>query len=152
VRIIGGIVIILFGLQLIGVLKIGALFKDTRMFSNEKPRGALGSFTLGMAFAAGWTPCIGPILGTILGLAATTGGWQSGLTLSTFYALGLAVPFLITGLSINRFLGFYSNPACHPFRAFRHLSQCKIMATEKSQTVECSRRSLSRVAKFAVSR
>ncbi|MBA2503389.1 MAG: redoxin domain-containing protein [Pyrinomonadaceae bacterium] len=121
VRIIGGIVIILFGLQLIGVLKIGALYKDTRMFSNEKPRGALGSFTLGMAFAAGWTPCIGPILGTILGLAATTGGWQSGLTLSTFYALGLAVPFLITGLSINRFLGFYSN-----FR--RHLHKVEVVS------------------------
>lgn len=121
VRVIGGIVIILFGLQLIGVLKIAALYKDTRMFSNEKPRGALGSLTLGMAFAAGWTPCIGPILGTILGLAATTGGWQSGLTLSAFYAAGLAVPFLITGLSINRFLGFYSN-----FR--KHLHKVEVVS------------------------
>lgn len=121
VRIIGGVVIILFGLQLIGILKISALYKDTRMFSNEKPRGALGSLTLGMAFAAGWTPCIGPILGTILGLAATTGGWQSGLTLSAFYAAGLAVPFLITGLSINRFLGFYTN-----FR--KHLHKVEVVS------------------------
>jgi cytochrome c-type biogenesis protein len=107
-RIIGGVVIIGFGLQLMGVLKIGALYRDTRFFSQQKPRGMLGSMTLGMAFAAGWTPCIGPILGGILGLAATSGGWKSGLLLSSFYAAGLAVPFLVTGLSINRFLNFYS--------------------------------------------
>jgi cytochrome c-type biogenesis protein len=108
IRITGGLIIIGFGLQLMGVLKIGALYRDTRKFSDEKPRGMLGSFTLGLAFAAGWTPCIGPILGGILGLAATSGGWQSGLVLSAFYAAGLAVPFLLTGLGINRFLGFYT--------------------------------------------
>src|SRR5947209_11189685 len=90
VRMIGGLVIVLFGLQLIGVLKIGALYKDTRFFSQQKPRGMLGSLTLGMAFAAGWTPCIGPILGGIIGLAATSGEWQRGLFLSCFYAAGLA--------------------------------------------------------------
>src|SRR5437762_10081033 len=78
------------------------------MFSSEKPRGILGSMTLGIAFAAGWTPCIGPILGGIIGLAATSGGWRSGLFLSAFYSAGLAVPFLLTGLGINQFLGFYS--------------------------------------------
>lgn len=108
VRVIGGIVIILFGLQLIGILKVGALYRDTRKFSNEKPRGAFGSFALGLAFAAGWTPCIGPILGGILGLAATSGGWRSGLLLSSFYAAGLSVPFLLTGLGINKFLSFYA--------------------------------------------
>ncbi|HET9525281.1 MAG TPA: cytochrome c biogenesis protein CcdA [Pyrinomonadaceae bacterium] len=109
VRIIGGLVIIAFGLQLIGLLKITALYKDTRHFSDSKPRGMLGSATLGMAFAAGWTPCIGPILGGIIGLAATSGGWRSGLVLSAFYSAGLAVPFLLTGLGINQFLGFYKN-------------------------------------------
>ncbi len=109
VRIIGGLVIIAFGLQLIGLLKISALYKDTRFFSNEKPRGMLGSLTLGFAFAAGWTPCIGPILGGIIGLAATSGGWRSGLVLSSFYSAGLALPFLLTGLGINKFLSFYSN-------------------------------------------
>lgn len=109
VRIIGGLVIIAFGLQLIGLLKISALYKDTRFFSNEKPRGMLGSLTLGFAFAAGWTPCIGPILGGIIGLAATSGGWRSGLVLSSFYSAGLAVPFLLTGLGINKFLGFYGS-------------------------------------------
>jgi cytochrome c-type biogenesis protein len=107
-RVIGGVVIIGFGLQLMGVLKIAALYRDTRFFSQQKPRGIFGSFTLGLAFAAGWTPCIGPILGGIIGLAATSGGWRSGLILSSFYAMGLAVPFLLTGLGINQFLGFYS--------------------------------------------
>ncbi|HEX5886833.1 MAG TPA: cytochrome c biogenesis protein/redoxin, partial [Pyrinomonadaceae bacterium] len=119
VRIIGGLVIIAFGLQLIGLLKISALYKDTRFFSDDKPRGIFGSAALGIAFAAGWTPCIGPILGGIIGLAATSGGWRSGLVLSAFYSAGLAVPFLLTGLGINQFLGFYKN-----FR--RHLHKVEV--------------------------
>ncbi|MDQ5844549.1 MAG: redoxin domain-containing protein [Acidobacteriota bacterium] len=121
VRIIGGLVIIAFGLQLIGLLKISALYKDTRFFSNDKPRGMLGSLTLGIAFAAGWTPCIGPILGGIIGLAATSGGWRSGLVLSSFYSAGLAVPFLLTGLGINKFLSFYSS-----FR--KHLHKVEVVS------------------------
>ncbi len=121
VRIIGGIIIIAFGLQLIGLLKISALYKDTRFFSSDKPRGPLGSFTLGIAFAAGWTPCIGPILGGILGLAAASGGWRSGLILSAFYSAGLAVPFLLTGLGINQFLAFYSK-----FR--KHLHKVEVVS------------------------
>ena len=121
VRIIGGIIIIAFGLQLIGLLKITALYKDTRFFSDDKPRGIIGSAALGMAFAAGWTPCIGPILGGIIGLAATSGGWRSGLVLSAFYSAGLAVPFLITGLGINQFLSFY--------RGFRkHLHKVEVIS------------------------
>ena len=121
VRLIGGAVIIIFGLHLIGLLKIKYLYKDTRQFSNEKPRGMLGSLTLGIAFAAGWTPCIGPILGGIIGLAATSGGWKGGLLLSAFYSAGLAVPFLVTGLGINQFLGFYSR-----FR--RHLHKVEVVS------------------------
>src|ERR1051325_4220500 len=121
VRIIGGLVIIAFGLQLIGLLKISALYRDTRFFSDDKPRGMFGSAALGIAFAAGWTPCIGPILGGIIGLAATSGGWRRGLVLSAFYSAGLAVPFLITGLGINQFLSFY--------RGFRkHLHKVEILA------------------------
>src|SRR5438094_429425 len=108
IRIVGGLVIIVFGLHLIGLLKIKYLYKDTRQFSNDKPHGILGSLALGIAFAAGWTPCIGPILGGIIGLAATSGGWKGGLILSAFYSAGLAVPFLVTGLGINQFLSFYS--------------------------------------------
>jgi cytochrome c-type biogenesis protein len=121
VRIIGGLVIIAFGLQLIGLLKIPALYKDTRFFSDDKPRGMFGSAALGVAFAAGWTPCIGPILGGIIGLAATSGGWRSGLVLSAFYSAGLAVPFLLTGLGINQFLGFYKN-----FR--KHLHKVEVVS------------------------
>src|SRR5215510_14801611 len=120
-RIIGGLVIIAFGLQMIGLLKLSALYKDTRFFSNEKPRGLLGSLLLGIAFAAGWTPCIGPILGGIIRLAATSGGWKSGLVLSSFYSAGLAVPFLLTGLGINKFLGFYGK-----FR--RHLHKVEVVS------------------------
>jgi cytochrome c-type biogenesis protein len=121
VRIIGGLVIIAFGLQLIGVLKITALYKDTRFFSDDKPRGMFGSAALGIAFAAGWTPCIGPILGGIIGLAATSGGWRSGLVLSAFYSAGLAVPFLLTGLGINQFLSFYKG-----FR--KHLHKVEVIS------------------------
>ena len=121
VRIIGGLVIIAFGLQLIGLLKISALYKDTRFFSDDKPRGIFGSAALGVAFAAGWTPCIGPILGGIIGLAATSGGWRSGLVLSAFYSAGLAVPFLLTGLGINQFLSFYKD-----FR--RHLHKVEVIS------------------------
>src|ERR671921_1591526 len=90
VRIVGGLVIILFGFQMMGVLKIGALYKDTRKFSEEKPRGPLGAAMLGVAFAAGWTPCIGPILGGIIGLAATSGGLERRVILSAFYSAGRA--------------------------------------------------------------
>src|SRR5213080_1487835 len=121
IRIVGGLVIIVFGLHLIGLLKIKYLYKDTRQFSNEKPRGILGSLTLGIAFAAGWTPCIGPILGGIIGLAATSGGWKGGLFLSAFYSAGLAVPFLVTGLGINQFLSFYGK-----FR--RHLHKVEVVS------------------------
>jgi len=121
IRIAGGLVIIVFGLHLIGLLKIKYLYKDTRQFSSEKPRGVLGSLTLGVAFAAGWTPCIGPILGGIMALAATSGGWKGGFVLATFYSAGLAVPFLVTGLGINKFLGFYAK-----FR--RHLHKVEVVS------------------------
>ena len=119
VRIVGGLVIIGFGLQMMGVLKIGALYRDTRKFSEDKPSGPLGAALLGVAFAAGWTPCIGPILGGIIGLAATSGGWKSGLILSAFYAAGLALPFLVVGLLMNAFLSFYAK-----FR--RHLHKVEV--------------------------
>jgi cytochrome c-type biogenesis protein len=121
VAIVGGLVIVVFGLHLMGVLKIGALYRDTRKFSDEKPRGPVGSLVLGVAFAAGWTPCIGPILAAILAVAARSGGWRSGILLMSFYAAGLAVPFLLTGLGINKFLGFYSR-----FR--RHLHKVEVFS------------------------
>src|SRR2546421_1775687 len=97
VRVVGGLIIIIFGLHLIGLLKIKYLYKDTRQFSSEKPRGMLGSLTLGIAFAAGWTPCIGPIRGGIIGLAATSGGVEGGLRRLGFYSPGVGVPVLDAG-------------------------------------------------------
>jgi len=120
-RVLGGLVIIAFGMHMIGLLRISALYRDTRFFSANKPRGVLGSLTLGMGFAAGWTPCVGPILGGIIGLAASSGGWKNGLVLSSFYAAGLAVPFLLTGLGINQFLSFYAR-----FR--RHLHKVEVVS------------------------
>src|SRR5260221_6007702 len=109
------------GTQILGLLNPNRLYKAARFVSDKKPRGLLGSLLLGIAFAAGWTPCIGPILGGIIGLAATSGGWKSGLVLSSFYAAGLALPFLLTGLGINQFLSFYAR-----FR--RHLHKVEVVS------------------------
>lgn len=109
VRVIGGLVIIFFGLQMMGLFRFGAYYKDTRFLnSSSEPRGMLGSLILGLAFAAGWTPCIGPMMSGIIVLSATS-GWQGGLILSAFYSLGLALPFLFVGLLFERFLSFYKN-------------------------------------------
>ena len=119
VRFVGGLVIIFFGLQMIGLFRFTAYYKDTRFLSGDSDRsGLVGSFILGLAFAAGWTPCIGPMMSGIIILAATS-GWQGGLALSVFYSLGLALPFLIVGLLFEEFLSFYKN-----FR--RHLQKVEI--------------------------
>jgi cytochrome c-type biogenesis protein len=120
VRLVGGLVIIFFGLQMMGLLRFSAYYKDTRFLNQTsgKSRGVLGSFVLGLAFAAGWTPCIGPMMSGIIILSATS-GWQGGLILSAFYAVGLALPFLFVGLLFERFLSFYKN-----FR--RHLNKVEI--------------------------
>src|SRR5262245_33519004 len=105
---VAGIVIILFGLHLVGLLKIKALYADKRMHSVGGGKTAWGSFAVGFAFAFGWTPCIGPILATILAIAGSQGTVAKGILLLAIYSLGLAVPFLLTSFGIDRFLGFYS--------------------------------------------
>lgn len=106
VRIIGGIVIIFFGLFIGGFFQIGALQRDKRFYLQGKPAGFLGSIVVGMAFAAGWTPCIGPILGTILLYASAKGSTIYGMKLLAVYSLGLAIPFLFASLSFNTFLSY----------------------------------------------
>ena len=118
---IGGVVIILFGLHLTGIFKFGFLYKDKRFHSAGKPATALGAFVIGLAFAFGWTPCIGPILAAILGLAASQETIRAGIFLLALYSLGLAVPFLLTSLGINQFLKFYNR-----FRA--HLAQVEVFS------------------------
>ncbi len=104
---IAGLLIILFGLHMIGWLKIGFLYRDTRVHDTAKPATVIGAFVMGLAFAFGWTPCIGPILAGILAVAAQQDSVARGIGLLAIYSLGLAVPFLLTSLGINRFLKFY---------------------------------------------
>jgi cytochrome c-type biogenesis protein len=105
---VAGVVIILFGLHLTGLFRINALYADKRMHSVKGSSTALGAFVVGFAFAFGWTPCIGPILATILALAASQDSVAKGTALLAVYSAGLAVPFLLTSLGIDRFLEFYT--------------------------------------------
>jgi cytochrome c-type biogenesis protein len=104
---VAGAVIIVFGLHLTGVLKIKALYADKRMHQVKGDSTPWGAFIVGFAFAFGWTPCIGPILATILAFAASQDTVLKGTLLLAVYSLGLAVPFLLTSLGIDKFLGFY---------------------------------------------
>src|SRR5437764_2262392 len=104
---LAGIVIIIFGLHLTGIFKINALYADKRIHSTSAKSTAVGAFVVGFAFAFGWTPCIGPILATILTFAAEQDTVAKGILLLAIYSAGLAVPFLLTSLGNDRFLGFY---------------------------------------------
>jgi cytochrome c-type biogenesis protein len=101
---VGGVLLILFGLYLLGVLRMPGAEREWRVQLSDKPVGYLGTVVVGIAFGAGWTPCIGPVLGGILTLAATTGSVGQGVGLLAVYSLGLAVPFLLATLLLERFL------------------------------------------------
>jgi cytochrome c-type biogenesis protein len=101
---IGGVLLIVFGFLLLEVLTIPALSRERRVYLAEKPVGLLGSLLVGIAFGAGWTPCIGPILGGILSLASVSASMSRGLGLLLAYSAGLAVPFLLAALAIDRFV------------------------------------------------
>ncbi len=103
----GGALIIAFGLVCLGVIRVGALQQERRLHLQAKPVGYLGSVLVGMAFAAGWTPCIGPILGGILGLAAAQETLSRGVVLLTAYAAGLAVPFLAAAWAVESFMAWF---------------------------------------------
>ena len=104
---IGGVLIIAFGLVCLGVIKVGFLGQERRVQVEQKPLGYVGSVLVGMAFAAGWTPCIGPVLGAILGLAATTQDLSRGMLLLAVYSAGLALPFLIAAAALETFLEWF---------------------------------------------
>jgi cytochrome c-type biogenesis protein len=110
---VAGVVIILFGLHLTGILQIKALLADTRLHNLKGGSTAWGAFVIGFAFAFGWTPCVGPILGLVLGFAAAQDTVIKGVFLLAVYSLGLAVPFLLTSLGIERFLKFYNRFKFH---------------------------------------
>lgn len=106
IRIIGGILIIIFGLFIAGFLKLDFLMRERKVRLGGKPAGYIGTFAIGMTFAAGWTPCIGPILGSILLFASAKGSAVYGIKLLSVYSLGLALPFFISSLAINSFLSY----------------------------------------------
>jgi cytochrome c-type biogenesis protein len=104
---VGGVLMILFGLYLLGVLRPAFLMRERKIELAHKPLGYLGSAVVGITFGAAWTPCVGPILGAILTLAATRGSVSQGSELLAAYALGLAVPFLLTAFALERFLVWF---------------------------------------------
>ena len=101
---IAGVVIILFGLHFMGLFRIGFLNFEARLHMQSKPAGLLGAFVIGLAFAFGWTPCIGPVLATILAVAAQSESVTFGTSLLTAYALGLGIPFVIAALAARPFM------------------------------------------------
>lgn len=107
IRKVGGILIIVFGLYLTGIIKLKFLMTEKRVHFTNRPMGYAGSFVIGATFAAGWTPCVGPVLGTMLLYAGTTETVLDGVTLLTFYSLGLGVPLLLTSLALDRFLASF---------------------------------------------
>ncbi len=107
IRIAGGILIILFGLFMSGVFSFGFLQREKKFHLRNKPLGYLGSFLVGVTFAAGWTPCVGPILSSILLYASTAEDMRSGILLLLLYSLGLGLPFLACSLALNTFLATF---------------------------------------------
>ena len=108
-RIVAGIIIIFFSLQLLGIINFKFMNKDIRIFTNRYSHNLAFPLLVGVAFGFGWTPCIGPILGSILTLAAIEENLNKSILLLSFYSLGLAIPFIISGILIDKFLFFSKN-------------------------------------------
>ena len=108
-RIIAGIIIIIFSLQLIGILNLNFLNQEKRFQTKNYSNNLFFPVLVGAAFGFGWTPCIGPVLGSILTLAAVESSIGKGILLLSFYSLGLAIPFILSGYGISKFLEFSKN-------------------------------------------
>ncbi len=106
-EIIGGILVILFGIHFTGIFRLKFLDREKKVHLKKKPLGYLGTCLVGLAFGAGWTPCVGPILGSILTLAATTQDILKGIVLLAFYSIGIGVPFFISGIIIHKFFEYF---------------------------------------------
>jgi len=104
---VAGVIIFFFGLQMTVIIKLEALLRERRMRIRKKPLGFVGSLVVGIAFGAGWTPCMGPFLGSILALAATYDTVGQGMALLASYSLGVGLPFLLAGLAFNSFLAVF---------------------------------------------
>ena len=108
-RIAAGIIIIIFSLQILGIINLNFMNKDIRFFTDKYSNNLTFPFVVGAAFGFGWTPCIGPILGSIISLAALEENIGQGVLLLSSYSLGLAVPFIISGIILDKFLLFSKN-------------------------------------------
>lgn len=108
IRIIGGLLVIFFGVYLTGILRLDFLAKERRLKISTKGASYIGSLLIGVTFAAAWTPCAGPILGSILVMAGTKANMVQGALLLAVYSLGIAVPFFLTALAINSFLAKFN--------------------------------------------
>ena len=107
IRQVGGVFIIFFGLYIMGLFKLSFLARDKRFHFNNKPAGYLGSYLVGIAFGAGWTPCVGPILGSILLYASATGSVMTGVQLLAVYSVGLGLPLFLASLGVHSFLLYF---------------------------------------------
>jgi cytochrome c-type biogenesis protein len=106
-EIVGGVVVVILGLHFAGIFKLKFLEREKRIHLDRKPLGYAGTVLVGMAFGAGWTPCVGPILGAILTMAATTQNILKGVLLLTVYSIGLGIPFFVSGIIIHKFLEYF---------------------------------------------
>jgi cytochrome c-type biogenesis protein len=107
-RMVGGFLVVIFGIHVTGLFDLGILLGEKRVTIHRKPAGYLGSYVVGLAFAAGWTPCIGPILASILIVAATEDTVYQGMALLLCYSIGLGTPFLLASLALHKFLGYFN--------------------------------------------
>lgn len=105
---IAGVIIIILGLHFLGVFRIALLFREARFHLDKKPSGLVGSYVIGLAFAFGWTPCVGPILAAILFIASSEGTISHGIGLLAVYSAGLGIPFLLAALAVRPFMEFMS--------------------------------------------
>jgi len=105
---VGGVIIIILGLHLAGAFRLTPLLREKRLHIQDRPAGKLGTIAIGAAFGAGWTPCIGPVLGAILTFASTRHQFWSGVSLLFVYSMGLAVPFMLSALALDKFLSAFS--------------------------------------------
>ena len=121
IRIVGGVLIIIMGIFVMDVINIPFLQREAKLHLKTRPAGYIGTIIVGMIFGAGWTPCTGPFLGSVLTLAMTSDTLGSGMTLLMFYSLGLGIPFIISAVAISAFLSSFSKLKKH-FKAIKMIS------------------------------